>query len=249
MELLAARAKLGGDAPRIGGWTFSSYSMAAVNNAYTALDAICGFLGKRPTELLNRNEIRVRYEQLKQVRRKFLELDDRDIGKMQVEIAKELNELFHPTAGSGQVAESPAISTPDGEQDHPDAKMTWQEAAERLKRLRDQGKPWTSQHEMARQFRCSSGTINKAIRETPDLRNWAKRQNAATPRAQSINDVVTDRTAQSRELDPEDEVAIREFIEKADPETKSWFLALSRENQLQVVNDPDKHQQILGRKP
>jgi hypothetical protein len=46
---------------------------------------------------------------------------------------------------------------------------------------------------------------------------------------------------QSRERDPLDEVAIREFIEKADAETKAWFLAQSQEYQLLVVNDPDRH--------
>jgi hypothetical protein len=127
--------------------------------------------------------------------------------------------------------------------------MTWQEAAERMNRLRTQGEPWTSQHKMAKQFGCSSGTINKAIRETPELQTWAKRQTAIVPRAQSINDVVTDRTAQRRELDPADDAAVREYIERADPETKAWFLGLPPETQIEVVNVPDKYPRILGRKP
>ncbi|MGH7172810.1 MAG: hypothetical protein ACRELG_21215 [Gemmataceae bacterium] len=126
--------------------------------------------------------------------------------------------------------------------------MTWQEAAERMERLRGQGEPFTSQHKLAELFGCSSGTINKAIHSSPQLTAWAKRATTA-PRAQSITPVVTDRTAQVRELNPEDEAAIREYIEQADPETKGWFLALPTDKQLEVVNDPDKHQKLLGRKP
>lgn len=126
--------------------------------------------------------------------------------------------------------------------------MTWQEAAQRMERLRTQGEAFTSQHKLANDLGCSSGTINKAIKATVSLQAWAKVQTAA-PRAQSINNVVTDRTAQRSEVDPQDDAAIREFIELADPKTKAWFLALPIESQIIVVNDPDKHRQILGRKP
>jgi hypothetical protein len=124
--------------------------------------------------------------------------------------------------------------------------MTWQEAAEQMERLRAEGQAFSSQQKLADKFGCSSGTINKAIRQTPSLEAWAKRQTAA-PRAQSINDVVTDRTAQSTEPNPEDNAAIREFIESADSETKAWFLGLPHEKQLEVVSDPDKHRKILKR--
>jgi hypothetical protein len=157
--------------------------------------------------------------------------------------------------------QQPATSQPDGEPEAgtadepegvdggpPGAGMTWQEVAERMERLRTQGEPFTSQHKLAKQLGCSSGTINKAIRETPSLKPWAERK-AAAPRAQSLDPVVTDRAAQGRELDPADDAAIREFIEKADPQVKAWFLALPVEEQLEVVNDPDKHRKILGRKP
>jgi hypothetical protein len=127
--------------------------------------------------------------------------------------------------------------------------MTWQEAAKRMKRLQAQGEGWTSQQKMAEKFGCSSGTINKAIKRTPELQNWAKRQSTTAPRAQSLNDVVTDRTAQSTERNPEDDAVIREFIERADPEAKAWFLALPLETQFDVANDPDKYERILGRKP
>jgi hypothetical protein len=127
--------------------------------------------------------------------------------------------------------------------------LTWQEAAERLERLRAQGEPFTTQAKMADQLGCSSAMINKAIKNTPKLRTWAKPQTAAGPGAQSLSDVVTDRTAQSREPDPADDAAIREFVEGADPQTRAWFLALSTEQQLEYLNDPDQHPKILGRKP
>jgi hypothetical protein len=122
------------------------------------------------------------------------------------------------------------------------------EVAERLERLRTQGEPWTSYHKLARQLGCSSQTIHKAARSTPKLAAWAKQPGSA-PRAQSINRVVTDRATQHRELLPEDEVAIREFIEQADPETSAWFQALPAEEQLAYLDDPDEHTRILGRRP
>ena len=126
------------------------------------------------------------------------------------------------------------------------------EVAERLERLRQQGEEFTNQKDLASRIGCSSATVNQAIRSSEPLRIWAKR--APVPRAQSINPVVTDGTAQSREPDPTEEAAIREYIEKADPASKAWFLGLPREEQLAHLNDPDAHgldeqPRLLGRKP
>lgn len=127
--------------------------------------------------------------------------------------------------------------------------MSWQEVAERMELLRSQGEPYTSQHKLARRFGCSSGTINKAIKETPSLGKWAERK-AAAPRAQSLNDVVTDRMAQSSEPNSEDEAAIREYLERdLSLDERAFFNSLSRVDQIYFLNDPDKHQKILGRKP
>jgi hypothetical protein len=61
---------------------------------------------------------------------------------------------------------------------------------------------------------------------------------------------VTDHTAQTREADPADEVAIREYLEKdLPPEERAFFHGLSRADQLEFLDDPDKHPKILGRKP
>jgi hypothetical protein len=126
-------------------------------------------------------------------------------------------------------------------------RMTWQDAAQRLKRLREQGEPWTSQHKLAKAFGCSSRTINTAIKMTPELQPWATPKKG-DPRAQGINTVVLDNAKQTQELQPEDAAAIREFIETASPTEKAWFLSLSEGDQLDFLDDPARHQKILGRK-
>jgi hypothetical protein len=83
------------------------------------------------------------------------------------------------------------------------AGLSWQQAAERLERLRSQGEPFTSQHLLAKQLGCSPATINKAIKESPSLSTWATRK-AAAPKAQGLHEVVTDRTAQGSEPNPAD---------------------------------------------
>jgi hypothetical protein len=137
----------------------------------------------------------------------------------------------------------------------PATSMTWQDAAERMKRLYARGEPWPGHRELSDRLGCSPATTHKAIQNTPELQAWAKRPDAA-PRAvgqahlrreQQVTDVVIDRTPQSRELDPADEAMISEFIEGADPETKAWFLALIVEDQLAYLDDPDKHQKTFPR--
>ncbi len=132
----------------------------------------------------------------------------------------------------------------------PPGRRTWQEVAEQLVRLRSQGEEYTSQRKLAKRLGCSLATINTAIHRTEALQGWDRRQ-AATPKAQSINAVVTDQTSQSRELDPADEAAIREHLEREDltPEERAFFNGLSPEDQLEFLDDPDKDRRILGRKP
>lgn len=132
--------------------------------------------------------------------------------------------------------------------------MTVPEVAKQLECIRSQGQPWSSYNKLASQIGCSSRTVHTAVQGTPELKAWANSSGRVASKAQSLNPVVTDRTAQSTEPDPADEAAIREFIENADPQTKAWFLALPCEKQLDVLNDPDAHGieeqvRILGRKP
>jgi hypothetical protein len=128
--------------------------------------------------------------------------------------------------------------------------MDWRGAAERMNRLRIQGEQWTSYSKMAEQIGCSKATIFKAVKQISELQTWAKPQTTSAPRAQSINDVVTDHAAQRRELDPADDAAIREYLERdLSPDERAFFNGLSKVDQIFFLSDPDKHPRILGRKP
>jgi hypothetical protein len=81
------------------------------------------------------------------------------------------------------------------------ATWTWQEAAECLERLRQQGEPYTSHEKLAKQLGCPKTTVHKAIKKTASLQAWARRQ-PKDPKAQSLNPVVSDNTAQTREPEP-----------------------------------------------
>jgi hypothetical protein len=172
------------------------------------------------------------------------------------------------------------------------AGMSWQEVAERLTRLRRQGEQFTSQHKLAAQLGCSSGTVTKAIWNTPELQPWAKAQPNTPPKTQSIGEAIEDRAEQRRETNPADDASIRDFIEQADPDERAflnsisgaksdyqlwyieqpgkdrerhrkayrkrietdhtvrvWFLDLPLDKKLEYLQDPDRHQKILGRKP
>jgi hypothetical protein len=169
--------------------------------------------------------------------------------------------------------------------------LSWQDVAERLKRLRQQGERFTSQKKMAEQLRCSAATINKAIHQTPALLAWATKPPAA-PRAHGLTDAELGSTPQDREPNPMEDAADRAYLDRDDltcedrgvfhwlaraPELRAcflqdpdkyrlplrrfWklmeaagsadkaaFLAMPLEAQLLILNDPDKHPKILGRK-
>jgi hypothetical protein len=126
---------------------------------------------------------------------------------------------------------------------------SWQEVAKRMEQRRLQGDPFTNQRTLAEELSCSVSTINKAIKKTPSLQTWAEPQ-GSVPKAQSLTAVVTDRTEQSREPNPVDDAARREYLDRDDltPQERSFFIGLSPENQLFYVNDPDQLSKILGRK-
>jgi hypothetical protein len=164
--------------------------------------------------------------------------------------------LYELQTPAKPVANPPGVPDADAESKEGEgpaelrAGMTWKEAAERLKQLRNQGSPWSSYNKLSKQMGCSPRTIFKAVQNTPELKIWALRQ-TATPKAQSFNDVVIDRTAQGREPDPADDAAIREYLEREDltPEERAFFNGLSREDQVMFLDDPDKYDRILGREP
>jgi biotin operon repressor len=119
--------------------------------------------------------------------------------------------------------------------------MTWQEAAERMKRMFEQGVKYTSQRKLADAIGCSPATINNAIRETPSLHNWARYKKSSKPKAQSINEVVTDRTAQGRELSPDNYASINEYRETANEEELTFFDALPPSEQVWFLDNTEKH--------
>jgi hypothetical protein len=169
-------------------------------------------------------------------------------GRTPKEIAATANYWHHRLHKLASLIPSQSVasrqSTPRGT-----GRVTWQEAAERLKCLQAQGQAFTSQQELALDFDCSPSTINKAIHNTPALHAWARVQTVRRPRTQSLDEVVLDSTAQARELDPTLEAAIRDYAARFDPERRALFRALPVEVQLEILNDPDKHQNILGPKP
>ena len=113
--------------------------------------------------------------------------------------------------------------------------MTWKEAAQRMLEMFRRGDTWSSQPQMARLIVCSPATINKAIQNTPSLQTWAKHDSAAPISAITL--IGTDEK-QSNEVKPEDELAIKEFLEtEQDEKVKTWFLSLSTAAQIEHLDD------------
>jgi hypothetical protein len=129
--------------------------------------------------------------------------------------------------------------------------LTVPEVVVRLESLRKQGEPYSSTRKLAQRLGCATSTISKAINSQESLKRWAPARPQSTPRAQSINAMVTDRTEQTRELDPAVEAAIRLYLEehRADSEVEEWLYGLPEKDLREVLDDPDKHPRILGRKP
>ncbi|HYW80447.1 MAG TPA: helix-turn-helix domain-containing protein [Thermoguttaceae bacterium] len=138
--------------------------------------------------------------------------------------------------------------------------LTYQEVAKRLETLQTQGQAFTSQRKLAADLGCSPSTINRAIKETPSLDLWANPERCSTPRAISLNPVVTDNVSQRCEHDPSEIVedadvdrAMRYLLEEAKPEERAKINAMSqdkrRELAMLVANDPDKYNRVLSRKP
>lgn len=80
----------------------------------------------------------------------------------------------------------------------------WREVQRRLLELADQGEPYTNTRELAKRYHCALGTVSKAISDSPNLKGWRRLtgKSRRAPRAQSLNEVVTDSTEQTRESDP-----------------------------------------------
>jgi hypothetical protein len=183
-------------------------------------------------------------------------------------LAKVRAQALQQTEDTGQqLADSQELGDQDESSSTSADRMPCDEAAARLETIRLQGERWTSCDKMAERIQCSSSTVHKALQMKDELKTWATRTRT-TPKAQSLTpykkgeghiDIAAKRTAQSREPDPAEEIVrreteditIRKYLERDDlkPEERAFFNALSREDQLDFLDDPDKHQRILGRKP
>jgi hypothetical protein len=150
------------------------------------------------------------------------------------------------------------------------AEADWRDVQDRLLRLRKAGEAFTSQRDLAERLKCSLATINKAVNDSASLKGWMVRHGKRSPKAQSLNDVVTDSTANQREPDPAagglgiDEVdqIMGLLIEQAPPKERANLNELNAEGRremarLYMEQQAEKHIEdkarkgirILGRKP
>ena len=116
-----------------------------------------------------------------------------------------------------------------------------------MEQLRLQGVQFTSQHDLAESFECSPSTINRAIKQTPTLQVWAKQPDAAPrvvgqTRNEKQDEVSRDKPFLSRELTPDDQAAINEYLDRKDhPEGwKEFFGGLLSQTQLEFINNPKR---------
>ena len=139
-------------------------------------------------------------------------------------------------------------------------KVTWQEAAEKLERLRSQGESFVSQAVYGERFGCSTATINKAIHKTPSLQTWAGCDSAAR-RDQTPMDIVADDRPQEREASPDSyldsnavEKAMKYLIDQAAAQDRSEFRAkleaMPSDERMKladtVYRDPEHYEALTG---
>jgi hypothetical protein len=146
----------------------------------------------------------------------------------------------------------------------------WRDVQDRLLRLREAGEAFTSQRDLAERLKCSVATVNKAVNDSASLKGWMVRHGKRSPKAQSLDEVVTDSTANQREPDPaaggldNDEVdkIMGLLIEQAPPKERANLNELNAEGRremarLYMEQQAEKHiedkarkgNRILGRKP
>lgn len=163
----------------------------------------------------------------------------------------------------GQQAPGDAAEGPRTETD-------WRDVQDRLLRLYNAGEAYTSQRDLAKRMECVESTINKAVNDSAKLKGWMVRHTKRTPRAQSLNEVVTDSTASQREADPaaagllDDEVdrIMSWLIEQAEPDKRATLneldddgrremakLCLEQQADKYIEDKAPKGNRILGRKP
>jgi len=150
----------------------------------------------------------------------------------------------------------------------PKAEADWHDVQARLIRLYEVGEAYTSQRELAKRMKCSKSTMNKAFNASGKLKSWMERRDMASPKAQSLNEVVTDTTVSRQEdnpadrpLDDEVDQIMGQLIEQAKPDERAKLNELNNEGRrkmakLYLEQQGDQHiedkatkgNRILGRK-
>ena len=143
----------------------------------------------------------------------------------------------------------------------------WQDVQRRLLELVEKGERFTSYSELGVSLKCSKNTVRKALGKSQKLRAWKNAEAKKSPRAQSLNAVVMDKT-RSNEPDPADMLPAEDvdrimarLIEQAKPQERAQLNAMDarkRQEMARLVLEQDRDQhieekarrnKILGRKP
>jgi hypothetical protein len=156
----------------------------------------------------------------------------KDLGGMRLRL-EQLRQRGRAKAGAGSAEE-------EAEQPAAD----WLGVQDRLLFLYEQGERYTSQRDFATRFGCSVATVNKAINASPKLRGWQARyaKRKSSPRAQSLNDVVTDNTPTPGEPDPSEvlpdddvDAVMAQLIDQAKPDERAMLNALDADDRRQIA--------------
>ena len=127
-----------------------------------------------------------------------------------------------------------------------DSRLTWQDAAERLERLRQQGEPWKGHHHYARQFSCSSSVTHRAVKETESLHLWAgfERNKTPKPRRGGSIDVALEEMPQQVEpapVVPLEDADMKQLMQRCKAMAKTPELLAELE---EWKSDPEKMRQL-----
>jgi len=142
---------------------------------------------------------------------------------------------------------------------NPEKIVTWQDAAKSMQEMMDRGDPFTSQPKLGKQIGCSSFTINKAIKKTPALSEWSKKQRASATGMLSLEGKEADSIPQKRETDPSEilepddiDVAMRKLMEQASPDERARINEMNPAERQKLAQtayrDPDFAEQAWRRR-
>ena len=126
----------------------------------------------------------------------------------------------------------------------------WRKVQERLLRLYEAGEPCIPYRAFAQRFGCSASTVHKAIKNSPRLTGWVARHAKRSPKAQSLNEMVTDKTPSQREANPADYLPDGEvdrimgvLIEEAQPAERAGLHELDAEGRRELAKAYQDHKQ------